>query len=54
MDVAEFWDQMRSALGLNESQAGGTVARAIQVVIVVLLTVGIAHWLGAWVPSFRR
>lgn len=49
MDVAEFWDQVRSALGLDQPQAAGTVARAIQVVIVVLLTVGIAHWLGGWV-----
>ena len=49
MDVAEFWDQVRSALGFDETQVAGTVARAIQVVIVVLLTVGIAHWLGGWV-----
>jgi hypothetical protein len=49
VDVAEFWDQVRSALGLDEPQAAGTVARAIQVVIVVLLTLGIAHWLGRWV-----
>jgi hypothetical protein len=49
VDVAEFWDQVRSALGLDESQAAGTVATAIQVAIVVLLTVGVAHWLGGWV-----
>ena len=49
MDVAEFWDQVRLALGLDELQAAGTVARAIQVVVVVLLTVGVAHWLGGWV-----
>jgi small-conductance mechanosensitive channel len=49
VDVAEFWDQVRSALGLDELQAAGTVARAIQVVVVVLLTVGVAHWLGGWV-----
>lgn len=48
MDVAEFWDQVRSALGLDEPQAAGTVARAIQVIVVVLLTVGVAHWLGGW------
>jgi hypothetical protein len=46
VDVAEFWDQVRSALGLDEPQAAETVARAIQVVVVVLLTVGVAHWLG--------
>ncbi len=49
MDVATFWDQVRSALGLDEPQAAETVARAIQVLIVVLLTVGIAHWTGGWV-----
>ena len=49
MDVAEFWDQVRSALGLDEPQAAETVARAIQVVVVVLLTVGVAHWSGSWV-----
>jgi small-conductance mechanosensitive channel len=49
VDVAEFWDQVRSALGLDEPQAAETVVRAIQAIIVVLLTVGIAHWLSAWV-----
>jgi len=49
VDVAEFWDQVRSVLGLDEPQAGGAVARAIQVVIIVLLTIAIAHWLGSWV-----
>jgi small-conductance mechanosensitive channel len=49
VDLATFWDQVRSALGLDESQTAGTVARAIQVLVVVLLTAGIAHWTGAWV-----
>jgi small-conductance mechanosensitive channel len=49
VDVATFWDQIRSALGLDEPQAAQTVTRAIQVVIVVLLTIGIGHWLGGWV-----
>ena len=49
MDVARFWDQVRTALGLDEPQAAETVARAIQVLIIVLLTVVIAHWVGAWV-----
>ena len=49
MDLATFWDQVRSALGLDEPQAAGTVARAIQVLIVILLTVGVAHWTGGWV-----
>jgi small-conductance mechanosensitive channel len=49
VDLATFWDLVRSALGLDEPQAAETVARAIQVLIVVLLTVGIAHWTGGWV-----
>jgi small-conductance mechanosensitive channel len=49
VDLATFWDQVRSALGLDESHAAETVARAIQVLIVALLTVGIAHWTGGWV-----
>jgi small-conductance mechanosensitive channel len=49
LDVATFWNQIRSALGLDEPDAAGTVARAVQVLIVVLLTVGIAHWTGGWV-----
>jgi hypothetical protein len=49
VDVATFWDQVRSALGLDEPQAAETVARTIQVLIIVLLTIGIAHWTGGWV-----
>ena len=49
MDVVAFWDQVMSALGLDEIQAAQTVARAIQVLIVVLLTVWIARWRGGWV-----
>jgi small conductance mechanosensitive channel len=49
VDVAEFWNQVRSALGLDEPQAAGAVARGIQVIVVVLLTIGVAHWLGSWV-----
>jgi len=49
MNVTTFWDHVRSALGLDEPQAAETVARAIQVVVAMLLTIGIAHWLGRWV-----
>jgi small-conductance mechanosensitive channel len=49
VDVAMFWDQVRSALGLGESQATDTLSKAFQVVLVVLLTIGVAHWLGGWV-----
>jgi small-conductance mechanosensitive channel len=49
VDVATFWDEVRSALGLDEPQASETVAKAIQVFIVVLLTIGIAHWTAGWV-----
>jgi potassium efflux system protein len=49
VDLATFWDQVRSALGLDEPQAAETVARAIKVFVVILLTVGVAHWTGGWV-----
>jgi small-conductance mechanosensitive channel len=49
VDVATFWDQVRSALGLDEPHAAQTVARAIQVLIIILLTIASAHWAGAWV-----
>jgi small-conductance mechanosensitive channel len=49
VDVASFWDQVRSALGLDEPHAAQTVARAIQVLIIILLTIASAHWAGAWV-----
>jgi small-conductance mechanosensitive channel len=49
VDLATFWGQVRSALGLDEPQAAQTVARATQVLIVILLTVGVAHWTGGWV-----
>ena len=49
MDVATFWDQVRSALGLDEPRVAETVAGAIQVLAIVLLTVVIARWVGAWV-----
>jgi Mechanosensitive ion channel len=51
VDLATFWDQVKSALGLDEPQAADTVARAIQVLIIVLLTIVIAHWVG---PRVRR
>jgi small conductance mechanosensitive channel len=49
VDVATFWDQVRSALGVDEPHAAQTVARAIQVLIIILLTIASAHWAGAWV-----
>jgi small-conductance mechanosensitive channel len=49
VDFATFWDQVTSALGLNEPRAGETVATVLQVLIVVLITVGVAHWTGGWV-----
>jgi small-conductance mechanosensitive channel len=49
VDFATFWDQVTTALGLNEPRAAETVATVIQVLIVVLLTIGVAHWTGGWV-----
>ena len=45
MDFSPDWDQLRDALGLNEPQVVATVARAIQVLVIALLTIWIAGWL---------
>ena len=46
MDVAAFWDLIRSALGLDEPLAARTLAKSIQVLIIFLITVWLAQWLG--------
>ena len=45
VDVAAFWELVRSALGLDEPQAAQTAAKAIQVLIVALFTAWISQWL---------
>ena len=45
MDVAAFWDHVRSALGLDEPRAAQAVAKTIQVLIIILITVWLAQWL---------
>lgn len=45
MDVAAFWDLVRSALGLDQLLAAQALAKTIQVLIIVSITVWIAQWL---------
>jgi small-conductance mechanosensitive channel len=49
VDVATIWDQVSSALELDKSQASEAVTKVVQVAFVVLLTIGVANWLGSWV-----
>jgi small-conductance mechanosensitive channel len=44
VDAATFWDQVKAALGLDGPRVAETVAHAIQVLIVALITIWIAHW----------
>ena len=45
MDVAAFWDLVRSALGLDQLLAAQVFAKTLQILIIVLITVWIAQWL---------
>ena len=45
MDVAAFWDLVKTALGLDELLAAQVLAKTIQVLIIVLITIWIAQWL---------
>lgn len=44
MDLVAIGEQVRAALGLDEPNAVGTVTRAMQIVLVVVVTILIAHW----------
>ena len=54
MDVATFWEQVRSALGLDEPQVAHTAARVIQVLATLLLTIWIANWIGGRIRRAAR
>jgi small-conductance mechanosensitive channel len=43
VDLASFWELVKSALGLDGPDVAETVARAIRLLVVTLLTVWIAH-----------
>ena len=51
MEVAAFWEIIRSALGLDEPQVSQTAAKALQILIIGAITVVLAHWLSR---SIRR
>lgn len=46
MDPVTMWDQVRAALGLDEPHAAQTVTKAIQVCLVVVVTIWAARWVG--------
>jgi small-conductance mechanosensitive channel len=43
VDTATFWEEVKSALGLDQPMIAQTVAKAIQILIIALLTIWIAH-----------
>jgi small-conductance mechanosensitive channel len=47
VDPVEIWEQVRTALGLDEPNAGSTVTRAAQIAFVVVVTILIAHWVSS-------
>jgi small-conductance mechanosensitive channel len=44
VDAATFWEEIKSALGLDEPLVAQTVAKGIQVLVVALVAIWIAHW----------
>lgn len=44
MDVAGLWDGLKSSLGLDDAHVTETVTKAIQILVLVILTLWIAHW----------
>ena len=44
MDLVAIWAEVRAALGLDAPNAVRTVSRAIQILVVVIMTLLIAHW----------
>jgi len=51
VDFATFGDEIKAFLGLDEVHAAKTIAKALQLLIVVLLTLWIARWVR---EKFRR
>ena len=47
MDLTVVWEEIRAALGLDEPNAVSTVSRGFQILLVVVLTLLIAHWVSA-------
>lgn len=47
MDLVGVWEEIRTALGLDGPNAVSTVSRAVQILLVVILTLLIAHWVSA-------
>lgn len=54
MTVESLWEQLRTALGLDEPGAAQTVTKAIQIVLVAALTVALSRWLRRRVDRTAR
>ncbi len=54
MDPVVIWEQVRAALGLDEPNAVQTVTRAVQILIVVVVTMLIAHWVSGLIQRAAR
>ena len=54
MDLAEFWNLIRSALGLDQLLVAQTLAKSLQILIIVLITVWIAQWLSGAIRNTAK
>ncbi|MGH2615648.1 MAG: mechanosensitive ion channel family protein [Thermomicrobiales bacterium] len=54
MDPTAIWEGIKTALGLDAPQAGQTVTKAIQVLLVALLTAWIAHLVSGWIARAAK
>ena len=54
MDLAAFWDLVKTALGLDELRAAQVLAKTIQVLIIILITIWIAQWLSRMILNAAK
>ena len=54
MDPMDIWEQVRTALGLDEPNAVSTVTRAVQIMVVVIATILIAHWVSGLIQRAAK
>jgi small-conductance mechanosensitive channel len=50
MEFAAFWEQVRTGLGIDEPNAAWSVAKAMQIIAISLVTL----WVGRWVSGRIR
>ena len=54
MDVAAFWDRVKTALGLDQLLTAELLAKTLQILIIILITVWIAQWLSRAILNAAR